>query len=1269
MKMPFRLLQKWPRAFGFEIYGKGPSYVISVEKGSLAYKSGLLPGDQLLEVGGQDVTTFSADEIKVLGKSIAKQPPELEVVSSLQTVIVQPDTRCGYGFAVLNERPMSVKSVEFGSPAFQTGLRTGDVILEAHCNSKAVTNILTNILSHKSGPLTLLIIPVSRSSNMVQVDKNLSRLTGSETRLHKAKDIHTKLEKDLGEDYRRKMAVVTALKQYAEDRDITVLCKALNTVLKSNESRNILKTVRLLIPPTHRIMFDKLTKLLPKDESLRTNDMTSLSSHSAFMKTKYERKLIQLIKHQSSFGFVIKSSHPAYIESVDKGGAADLAGLQVGDCIIKLNNIDVSKCDHDRLIQLLQESGSAPTLEVLRSLDYQQDGSIKSASSPSSSSSSHDSEEIILFDESVTDQDGHTFGEKANYLLTSQERYLMKKALKNYSTTRNIAQLFASLSSLLDTPSKKILWRFVMTQLPELHQEFILHRVDLFQTYSTEALQERKEQNIEIPGLPSSSQQQIDFLLTSSERNMFRNCLKDYELNNEITALLDVLETILDTPSKKMLWQHVIPMLTNIHREIIQDRFGFYNQQIEISDTDQEEKLQTDSSIDFQLFQDVDKTGEYEQTSFEENEESLSSWNTNYSRNENRSRSDMGTDYDAMLMQELGETKKAVQEIRDALVKQNKDSTITNIDDLKENNGKSFVTIIPVGLTDQELDMFSKMSSFTGVSNVTPLTSKNSDTPAAKKETTVGILSDSHINYSSDSGSDDEGDDTPTKKNSDIDLKVELNHLPDSSNQMHDKISSDTKPMKKMDFGLKSVRLGNQGWKNKETQHNSKSKQTVETLNKESITKPSVPPPPAPPPPVLSETNQGLDESVYKMSVKRINWEKLDNKNVQNTIWEKLPDHDLAEVINYLELETQFSTKPAQQKEKNNRKEVLIMDAKKAYNISILLGHLKMPVADIKKALYRADEQILSPGLLEQLLSFIPSQNEITKYKLYTGNTSLLTKPDQFIYQMSLVGNYEERLRGLIFKANFREKCHELKQNLENIKNAAIEVRSSEKLSRLLEIILAMGNYMNKGNNRIGEAAGFRITFLRQLDTTKTSDNKSSFLHVLADTVYNKFPEVLSLGEELSSVQKAAKISHEALVQDIQYLRKSLQDTAAFLNNIYQQTSEPEDCFKEVLSNFLREAAKEIEWIEEMHDKTMKEFNITVTFFGEDPNAMTSENLFVIFSQFIYDFELNMFFNNFILKNSRACKKWQKSNIKIHQAQNFFSIKATFFYRLKLKKL
>jgi len=43
------------------------------------------------------------------------------------------------------------------------------------------------------------------------------------------------------------------------------------------------------------------------------------------------------------------------------------------------------------------------------------------------------------------------------------------------------------------------------------------------------------------------------------------------------------------------------------------------------------------------------------------------------------------------------------------------------------------------------------------------------------------------------------------------------------------------------------------------------------------------------------------------------------------------------------------------------------------------------------------------------------------------------------------------------------------------------------------------------------------------MDYTKTSDNKLTFLHILARAVLSKFPEVLTFADELSDVAGASR--------------------------------------------------------------------------------------------------------------------------------------------------
>lgn len=123
---------EWPEACGFSIVGTGPSYVISVERDSLAHQAGLCPGDQLVDVDGHSVADMSADAIVALARHAAPggtssdlPPPTLGVVSRVQFLELAADRRWGYGMKLKGIKPTVVEAVDPPGPAYKAGVRPG----------------------------------------------------------------------------------------------------------------------------------------------------------------------------------------------------------------------------------------------------------------------------------------------------------------------------------------------------------------------------------------------------------------------------------------------------------------------------------------------------------------------------------------------------------------------------------------------------------------------------------------------------------------------------------------------------------------------------------------------------------------------------------------------------------------------------------------------------------------------------------------------------------------------------------------------------------------------------------------------------------------------------------------------------------------------------------------------------------------------------------------------------------------------------------------
>nr|XP_047922456.1 delphilin [Anser cygnoides] len=366
-----------------------------------------------------------------------------------------------------------------------------------------------------------------------------------------------------------------------------------------------------------------------------------------------------------------------------------------------------------------------------------------------------------------------------------------------------------------------------------------------------------------------------------------------------------------------------------------------------------------------------------------------------------------------------------------------------------------------------------------------------------------------------------------------------------------------------------------------------------------------------------SETNH--------MSVKRLRWEQVENS--EGTIWGQLgedSDYDkLSDMVKYLDLElhfgTQKPTKPTLMPETFKKKDVVeILSHKKAYNTSILIAHLKLSHMELRQILMTMETDRLEPSHIKQLLLYAPDGEEVQRFQSYKENPGKLSEPDQFVLQMLSVPEYKIRLRSLHFKTTLQEKTEEIKASYECICKASLELKSSKKLAKILEFVLAMGNYLNNGQPKTGKTTGFKINFLTELNTTKTVDGKSTFLHILAKSLSQHFPELLGFAKDLPTVPLAAKVNQRTLTADLKDLHTTVSDIQVACHNM---PATAEDRFAIVMTSFLESAQPAMRSLDDLQHKAMEEFGKVLSFFGEDSKMTTSESFFGIFAEFMSKFE------------------------------------------------
>uniref|UniRef100_A0A673K4N2 Delphilin-like n=1 Tax=Sinocyclocheilus rhinocerous TaxID=307959 RepID=A0A673K4N2_9TELE len=390
---------------------------------------------------------------------------------------------------------------------------------------------------------------------------------------------------------------------------------------------------------------------------------------------------------------------------------------------------------------------------------------------------------------------------------------------------------------------------------------------------------------------------------------------------------------------------------------------------------------------------------------------------------------------------------------------------------------------------------------------------------------------------------------------------------------------------------------------------------------------PPPPPPPLPPPcgpPPLPKASPKASDNNH-MSVKRLRWQQVENS--EGTIWGQLGDdpdyHKLSDMVKYLDLDLYFGTqrnsKPTFLPENFKKKDVVeILSHKKAYNASILIAHLKLSPKELREILMTMSTERLEPAHIKQLLLYAPDDEEEKRFQHYDQDPVKLSEPDKFVLQMLLVPEYKTRLRSLLFKTTVQEKTEEMRGAYECIYKASLELKNSKRLAKILEFVLAMGNYLNNGQPKTNKTTGFKINFLTELNTTKTVDGKSTFLHILAKSLCQHFPELLNFARDLITVPLAAKVNQRTITAELSDLHSTIQEIRTACVKI---PATAEDRFASVMSSFLENCHPAVQSLDSLQQRAMDEFHKVASYFGEDSKATTTETFFGIFAEFISKFE------------------------------------------------
>ncbi|KAM6958360.1 formin-like protein 2 isoform 2-T2 [Tautogolabrus adspersus] len=424
-----------------------------------------------------------------------------------------------------------------------------------------------------------------------------------------------------------------------------------------------------------------------------------------------------------------------------------------------------------------------------------------------------------------------------------------------------------------------------------------------------------------------------------------------------------------------------------------------------------------------------------------------------------------------------------------------------------------------------------------------------------------------------------------------------------------------------------------------------------------------MPPPPPPVAPPLPGTggsptvifNSGLAEGplkLFSVKIKKpiqtkfrlpvLNWVALKPSQINGTVFNDIDDEAILQDLDVEGFEELFKTKaqgPAvdltlsRQKLPQKVASISLLEANRAKNLAITLRKAGQGPEIICRAIHTFDLRTVRVDFVECLMRFLPTEAEVKLLRQYERDrkpVEALSDEDRFMMQFSRIERLNQRMSIMTFMGNFSDNVQMLTPQLHAIIAASVSIKSSQKLKKILEIILALGNYMN--SSKRGAVYGFKLQSLDLLLDTKSTDRTQTLLHYISTVVRDKYPTVSLFYNELHYVDKAAAgesvhqsqrckhhtvwltmvfylcaVSLENVLCDVKELQRGMELTWREFSVQHNAT----------LKDFISRHESRLGKLQEDARIAQDAFEDAVKFFGESSKTMPPSVFFPIFVRFI----------------------------------------------------
>lgn len=364
------------------------------------------------------------------------------------------------------------------------------------------------------------------------------------------------------------------------------------------------------------------------------------------------------------------------------------------------------------------------------------------------------------------------------------------------------------------------------------------------------------------------------------------------------------------------------------------------------------------------------------------------------------------------------------------------------------------------------------------------------------------------------------------------------------------------------------------------------------------------------------------------VAMKQLQWAKIPANKFTDTVFSKMQADKISLDISSLEqlfckAEPVKAEAKAEEATPAKIQKVTKVDGKVLQNTSIFLKTLKRDNKEIREVILTLAPDVLNEEMTRKLCDNLPSDEDVNAIKGWLAENPDANKledmheVDQYFMMLDGIPQVRNRLEVWLTHLTYPEKHEKAKTELLKLKTAIYTVKENcENFKRLVEIILAVGNFLNSGG-RNGNAPGFFLgRTLDKIQDTKGGDRKTSLLHWIVSFVQDK-PEYANVNNwvnDFEQLQFAKDVKLVDVQGDISQMKGELNSAAAKIPGI-PKADDKWDVFGARMPDRIAELQKDVESLDKMNSDVTVAFTSLLTDWGE-PKQTKTEEFFGMLSNF-----------------------------------------------------